>query len=141
MSGTTELNHTGFLGQVIVVKPEKESETNKVKDMFIDYTTGARGIEPSGAYLFVDLSKVRAVNSTFFGALGATVQLEHIKVVALCGMSDALRTIARRLGIDESAPTLDMASERLKDNAHKFRIYDSVDEAMKHIVSGGWSHD
>jgi len=141
MSSATDLTYPGFLGQVIVVKPAKETETNKVKDMLIDYTTGARGAMPSRVYLYVDLSMVRTVNSTFFGALGATVQLDHVKLVALCGMNDAIKTAAKRLGIDSSAPKLEWAADRLKDNAHKFRIYDSVDEAMRYSISGGAAND
>lgn len=124
-----------FNGRVIIVRPSDETEIFDLSDKIMELTTMKSFTNnETDLYLFIDLAPFTAVSSSFFGTLGATIQLPYIKQVGLAGMRSGVQKIAKRFGIVDYGLIKDSPTKEIKNNAQKFRIFDSIEKAVLDIV-------
>jgi len=124
-----------FEGRVIIIKSGDDADINNLAENIVKMTTDVK-VQSDGSdlYLCVDLSRYAAVSSSFFGSLGATIQLPYVKQVALTGMRSSVAKIAKRFGIVDGAITKVPMTREITDNAHKFRIFDSLEKAVLELI-------
>lgn len=122
-----------FNGHVIIVRSTPDAGIMSLTDKIIGLTTG-QGTGGGDFSLLIDLSTYGAVTSTFFGTLGATIQIPHVKMVGLCGMKGHVKKTASRFGIVDGGVELSVAAAEIADNAKKFRIFGSLEEGVLSII-------
>lgn len=135
METTGEKQFLIFNGQVVIVCSTPDAGIASLTNKIIELTT-ACGQHAGGENLclLIDLSPYSAVTSTFFGTLGATIQIPNVKMVGLCGMKGHVKKTASRFGIVDGGVKLSVAAAEITDNANKFRIFDSLDEGVLSII-------
>lgn len=139
--GEKQVTEKYFQGFLIVlgldVKEENAREELRVlRDNLVRFTTDFALLEKEkNIYLLVNLAPFNVVSSTFFGDIGATLDVEQIKLVGLCGMRPVVRKIAQRMNViqpgnGETAPT-----RNIQDNLHKIRAFENMEEGFKALIA------
>lgn len=127
-----------FNGQVIIIKPDKDASMSELTNNVIEFTTDniSNVIYKIGlkSVLLVDMSAFSVASSTFFGTLGATIQIPHIVTVGLCGMRGMVYKTAERFGIVDGSLGVNGNSEEIVNNAQKLKVYDNLEKALESLV-------
>ncbi len=131
----SETSFSIFNGKTIIIRPSDESNISDFSEKIIDLTTDKDTTNSNiEVNLYLDLSTFNTVSSSFFGTLGATIQLPHVKQVALTGMRGSVQKIAKRFGIIDGGVTKETQTKAISDNAQKFRIFDSLEKAVLELI-------
>ncbi len=131
---TTEIKKEMISGISIFAIQDTESDIESLRCAIIDCVTDKVSRQKLKIYLLIDLSNFSAVNSTFFGALGATIQEESVEIVALCGMQKAVQRRSEQFGICDGGAAGHVAARDIQKAAKKFRFFTSVQEAQKAVT-------
>ncbi len=127
-----------FNGQVIVIKPDEDASMSELTNTVIEFTTDntSNVIYKIGlkCVLLIDMSAFSVASSTFFGTLGATIQIPHILVVGLCGMRGMVYRTAERFGIVNGSLEVTGRSEEIVNNAQKLKVYDNLEKGLESLV-------
>ncbi len=133
--GNTDDLFSIFNGHLVIIRPPEGAGIEAMSEKIVDFST-SKSAENENAdfYLLLDLSLYSAVNSAFFGTLGATIQIPYVKQVALCGMKSSVQKIAQRFGIVDRGVFKNGPTKEINDNGQKFRIFDSLEKATLELV-------
>ncbi|MBI5186897.1 MAG: hypothetical protein HZA01_14390 [Nitrospinae bacterium] len=133
-----------FNKQVILVRPgiigSQLESLKHFRDQVIELEdTLKEKADPVAIFLF-DLSPFTTLTSTFFGDLSNLMEMPQVEKIGLCGMTPVIFEIAKRLGIVDGKARGFQPLGRVRENLHKFRIFDSLRDGLlglEALLEGG----
>jgi hypothetical protein len=130
-----------FKGFLIVLgldvhEENAREELRVLRDNLVKFTTDWEILNKNkDIYLLINMAHFNVVSSTFFGDIGATIDIEQIKLVGLCGMRPTVKKIAQRMNVIQAGNEEFVPTQNIQDNIHKIRAFDSLDEGFKALIS------
>ncbi|MBI5185664.1 MAG: hypothetical protein HZA01_08055 [Nitrospinae bacterium] len=110
-------------------------ELRVLRDNLVRFTTDFALLEKEkNIYLIINLAPFNVVSSTFFGDIGATLDVEQVKLIGLCGMRPTVKKIAQRMGVIQPGNGGTAPTQNIQDNLHKIRAFDSLEEGFKALI-------
>lgn len=131
-------NH--FDGRVFIVSPESHGPNTDplrlLQEQVIEFVTGHELRQGrAGAYLFLDLSILRMINSGLIGAIGAAMLEEKVRSIYLCGMRQPVLSVAERFGlVSPHGPLLPRATTEIRQNRYKVRAARSLAAGLLELI-------
>ena len=129
-----------FQGFLIVLgldirEENAREEIRVVRDHLFRFTTDMEILKQhKDIYLLVNMAPFNVVSSTFFGDIGATLDIEQIKLVGLCGMKPTVRKIAERMGVIQGKGS-GIPLRDIQDNLHKIRDFEDLDQGFEALIA------
>lgn len=105
------------------------------RDQVIELEDALKEKADSVAIFLLDLSPFTTLTSVFFGDLSNLMEMPQVEKIGLCGMRPVIFEIAKRLGIVDGEAQGFQPLERVRENLHKFRIFDSLRDGLLGLES------
>ena len=120
---------------LVVIRPKIGQSvyetTKKLSDFIVELTTDEKLFPET--HIILDLAPFSIISSTLIGSLCGSIDRPEIEMIALCGMTPSAKRITARLGIEGKKS----ASRLIEKDAHKFQIFDSIEDGICAIFSEG----
>ncbi len=129
----TEIKKEIIADVAMVTVQDRDGDMNALRCAIIDHITSRESREGCKVMLMINLDTFSAISSTFFGALGASIQEQHVQIVALCGMHTAVQRRAEQFGIRDGGAAERVRSDKIQEAAKKFRFFNSLQEAEESL--------
>lgn len=129
-----------FDGRVFIARPENQGQNRdtlrQLQDQVIEFVTGQELRQgAAGAYLFLDLSVLPMINSGLVGAIGAAMLEDKVRCIYLCGMRQAVLSVAERFGlVSKNGPTMPHATPEIRQNLGKIKAAKSLAAGLLELI-------
>lgn len=84
-------------------------------------------------FILINMSPFNVVSSTFFGDIGAILDVDQIKMMGLCGMQPTVKKIAMRMGVIEGE-SLGVPTPNIEENLYKIKAFESISEGFASLL-------
>ncbi len=139
--GEKTMENKYFSGYMVVLgldikEDNAREEIRGLRENLVKLTTDAEILKKQkDIYILINMVPFNVVSSTFFGDIGATLDIEQVKLIGLCGMQPTVKKIAKRMNVIQG-DSVASPTESIEELLYKIQAFDTLQDGFNLMIEG-----